>query len=182
MSGAELRRAEAMLRQDRRRALAELERVFASGSAPERLEGPLDGRLLAMTLGFGLDFVFESIASLYMPWTGKAFEPDAKQGRNRFVRSARPFIRILWPWYRDLRPDDGGFTAFRFDTSVGPSATFPGVSVLRIDYDDPTTPWPVRLVLDELVEVGDGQYLGQALMRWRGRFRRVTWFSLQTQA
>jgi hypothetical protein len=183
VSGAALWRAEAMLRHDRRAALAELERVFASGEAPKRLEGRLPGRLVAMTFGPGFDFVFESIARLYMPWTGKAFDPEAKEGRNGLVRSAGPLIRLAWPRYRDLRPDDdGGYTAFRFDTSVGPSAVVPGMSVFRIDYDDPSTPWPVRLVLDELVDVGDGQHLGQALMRGRRGFRRVAWFALQTRS
>lgn len=181
MSGAaSLWRAEAMLRQDRRAGLRELERCFGRGSAPEGLDGPLEGRLVATTFGFGLDLVFEWIARLYMPWTGKAFDPEAKEGRNRFVPSARPFIRVTWPGYRDLRPaEDGGFTAFRFDTSVGPSATSPDLTVLRIDYASPQSPWPVRLVLDELIAVGDGQHLGQALMRRRGRFRRVAWFALQ---
>lgn len=182
MSGAAaLRRAEATLRHDRPRALQELERRFADGRVPEGLDGPMDGRLVATTFGFGLDLVFETIARLYMPWTGKAFDLDGKEGRNRFARSARPFIRAMWPRYRDLIPgDDGGFTAFRFDTGVGPSAITPDVSVLRIDYAHPGSPWPVRLVLDELVAVGDGQHLGQALMRWRGRFHRVAWFALQT--
>lgn len=179
MSGAaELWRAEATLRHDRRVALGGLERCFADGSSPEGLDGPLDGRLVATTFGFGLDLVFESLARLYMPWTGKAFDPAAKEGRNRFVRSARPFVRVVWPGYRDLvAADDGGFTAFRFDTSVGPSATAPDVNVLRIEYA--SNPWPVRLVLDELVDVGEGQHLGQALMRWRGGLRRVAWFALE---
>lgn len=178
---AALWRAEAMLRHDRRVALRELERCFAAGSVPEGLDGPLDGRLVATTFGFGLDLVFESIARVYMPWRGKTFDPSAREGRNRFVQSARPWVRLVWPAYRDLRPDDSaGFTSFRFDTSVGPSATAPEVSVLRLDYA--SCPWPVRLVLDELVDVGEGRHLGQALMRWRGRFRRVAWFSLQTRS
>jgi hypothetical protein len=87
---------------------------------------------------------------------------------------------VLWPGYDDFVPEsDRGFTAFRFATTVGPSVTDPSVSVLKIDYDHPDSPWPVRLILDELVLVGDGQHLGQALMRWGGRFRRVAWFALE---
>lgn len=181
MSGAaDLWRGESELRHDRRTGLAELERCFAAGSAPEGLEGPLDGRLVTTTLGYGLDFPFEAIGRAYLPWTGKTFRPEAAEGRNRFVASSRPFFRLLWPGYRDLVPDgSGGFTAFRFDTTVGWSVTSPGVSVLRIDYDHPQSPWPIRLILDELVHVGEGQHLGQALMRWRGRFRRVAWFALE---
>jgi hypothetical protein len=173
-------RAEAMLRHDRPGALDELERLFAGGSAPEALDGPLDGRLVTGTFGYGLDAVLEGTTRLWMPWTGKAFDPHMKEGRNRFTGWARPFFRALWPGYRDLVTDGPrGFTAFRFDTSVGESVTVPGVPVLKIDYAHPDSPWPVRLVLDELVHVGDGQHLGQALMRVGGRYRRVAWFALQ---
>jgi hypothetical protein len=182
VSAANLWRAEASLRYARRRGLDDLERVFASGSVPEHLDGSLDGRLVATTFGVGLDTVFEGIARLYLPWLGKSFDADAKQGRNRFVRSARPFIGVFWPGYRAFTSEhDGVFSAFAFDTSVGPSTTDPSVSVLRIDYAG-TSPWPVRLVLDELVDVGDGEHLGQALMRWRGRSRRVAWFALRPTA
>jgi hypothetical protein len=179
VSAAALWRAEAMLRHDRRDAVAELERLFAGGTAPEGLEGPLDGRLVTGTFGYGLDAVLEAWTRLMMPWTGKAFDPQMKEGRNRFVGWSRLLFRVVWPRYRDLR-DDGvrDFTAFRFDTTIGESVTVPGVSVLKIDYDHADSPWPIRLILDELVHVGDGQHLGQALMRWRGRYRRVAWFAL----
>jgi len=179
---ARLWRAEAMLRHDRATALAELERLFAAGSAPEGLEGPLDGRLVTGTFGYGLDALLEGGARLLMPWTGKALDPAMKEGRNRFVGWSRPFFRLLWPAYRDLQ-DDGlrDFTAFRFDTSLGESVTVPGTSVLKIDYEHPDSPWPIRLILDELVHVGQDQHLGQALMRRGGRFHRVAWFALQTR-
>ncbi len=172
-----------MLRHDRRWALDELERIFESGAASEGLEGPLDGRMVTSTFGFGLDAVIEALTRLYMPWTGKVFLPEKKGGRNRFVRSSRPFFRLWWPRYDDLRDDGrGGFTAFRFDTSVGDSLTVPGLPVLKLNYGHPESPWPVRLVLDELVDVGGGQHLGQALMRRSGPLRRVVWFTLQPPA
>jgi hypothetical protein len=178
-STADLWRAESRLRRERRAALDDLERSFAAGAAAEDLEGALDGRLVTTTLGYGLDLVVEVLARAYLPWKGKAFSPSDAQGRNRFAASSRPFFR-LWPGYRDLVPEgDGEFTAFRFATTVGPSVTDPSVSVLKIDYDHPDSPWPVRLILDELVHVGDGQHLGQALMRWGGRYRRVAWFALE---
>jgi hypothetical protein len=180
-STGDLWRAEAHLRRDRSGALAALERSFAGGAPAEGLEGALDGRLVTTTLGYGLDLVVEILARAYMPWKGKAFVPAAGQGRNRFAPSSRPFFRLWWPGYRDLVPEDGReFTAFRFATTVGPSVTDPSVSVLKIDYDHPDSPWPIGLILDELVHVGDGQHLGQALMRWGGRYRRVAWFALET--
>jgi hypothetical protein len=182
VTAADLYRAEASLRYDRREGLVDLERCFTEGTVPERLDGPLDGRLVATTLGPGLDATFEGISRLYLPWLGKTFDPKTQNGRNRFAGSARAFIRVLWPGYRDLRPSpEDGFSAFAFDTSVGPSATAPDVSVLRIDYAR-TSPWPVRLVLDELVHVGEGEHLGQALMRWRRGYRRVAWFALRPKS
>jgi hypothetical protein len=175
---AALWRAEARLRYDRRRGIAELERCFAAGSAPVGLEGALDGRLVTATLGRGLDVVVEGATRLWLPWSGKTFA--AGSGRNRFPPSARPFLRLLWPGYRDHRPGDArGFTAFAFETSVGPSSLDPTTTVLRLDYSSTGSPWPVRLVLDELVAVGDGQHLGQALVRWGGRLRRAAWFALE---
>ena len=176
-------RAEARLRRDRRAALQELESCFAAGSAPEGLDGPLDGRLLTTTLGFGLDVLVEAATRAWLPWVGKSFEAASERGRNRFVPGARPFVRLIWPGYRDLRPGSAeGFTAFGFETSVGPSVTDPATRVLRIDYDDPASPWPIRLVLDELVLVEDGQHLGQALVRRGGAFRRAAWFALEPPA
>jgi hypothetical protein len=177
---AALWRAEATLRHDRRRGLAALERSFASGGAPTRLDGPMAGRLVAVTIAPVLDQVMEGWSRLYMPWTGKTFDATGSAGQNRFVGSARPWFRLYWPSYRDLAPDgSGGFTAFRFETSVGPSRSVPALEVLRLDYRLPESPWLVRDVLDELVEVGDGQHLGQALLWWRGRLRRAAWFALE---
>jgi hypothetical protein len=170
-----------MLRYDRSGALQALEGCFHDGEAPQALEGPLDGRLVTGTLGSGLDAVLEGASRLWMPWRGKAFDPAMKQGRNRFAESARPFFRLLWPGYDGLEPEGpSAFTAFRFDTSLGESVTDPGTAVLKIDYDHPESPWPIRLILDELVHVGEGQHLGQALMRRSSGFRRVAWFALQS--
>ncbi len=175
-------RAESMLRHDRARALGELEACFRGGEAPGTLEGPLDGRLVTGTVGSGLDAVLEGASRLWMPWRGKAFDPAMAQGRNRFVESARPFFRLLWPGYDGLEPEaPGAFTAFRFDTSLGASVTDAGTAVLKIDYGHPESPWPIRSILDELVHVGDGQHLGQALMRRNGGFRRIAWFALQAR-
>jgi hypothetical protein len=52
--------------------------------------------------------------------------------------------------------------------------------VLQIDYRElEENPGLIRRILDELVQIDDEVYLGQALMFWRGRLRRVAWFSLE---
>ena len=170
----------AMFRLDRPLGLAELERAFAEGEAPRDLDGPIRGRLVATTIGHGVDRPAELLARAWMPWKGKTFAPATGGGRNLFTRGGDRAIGLAFRGYVGGGSDATGPTAFRFATSVGPSATHPEVDVLRIDYDLAENPaWPVRKVLDELVAVGDGIYLGQALLNWRGSLRRAAWFSLE---
>lgn len=174
----------AMLRLDRPLGLTELESCFAGGKAAEGLVGHRRGRLLATTWGYGLDVASEAMARLWMPWRGKTFSPHAAEGINLFTPGGRRVIRAVFPRYRGLTDVEEGTSAFRFVTRVSPSITHPGTSVLQLDYravaENP--PFPVRRVLDELVQIELGLYLGQAL-QWRGgKLRRVAWFSLEADA
>jgi hypothetical protein len=166
---------------DRRAALDELDRCFAAGEPVERLHGDTEGRVLSTTLGYGIDRACMGLASLWMPWRGKTFDADANEGRNIFTTSFRVPLRLMWPGYRDERGSGPGrFTTFRFATWKGPGKLDPGIEVLKIDYDGPDNPsFLIRDILDEVVRIGDGLYLGQALLTWRGRFRRAAWFQLQ---
>lgn len=167
---------------DRRPGQRSLEERFAAGTVPPALDGPLAGRLLATTVGRGADPVFRAIAAVWLPWLGKTFDGRAGDGRNLFTAGGRRAIRLTMPTYGGLRDEPGGrCSAFRFLTSVGASALDTGVDVLRIDYRDvdENPAWPVRKVLDELVAVDEGRYLGQALLMWRGTLRRAAWFSLE---
>jgi hypothetical protein len=174
-------RAVALLRLERPAGLDALGHAFAGGVAATDVTGPMRGRLLASTIGHHLDGAFEGLTALWLPWKGKAFDTDAADGRNLFTAGARRLMRVTLPRYRMTDEGPGRFGAFRFVTKVGPSAFVTGVDVLRIDYRDiPENPrWPVRKVLDELVQVGDGIYLGQALIEFRGSIRRAAWFSLE---
>ncbi len=173
--------AVAMLRLDRPLGLAEVEACFAGGKAAEGLVGPRKGRLIATTCGYGLDGAIEALARLWMPWRGKVFSRQAAEGVNLFTPGGRRTIRAAFPRYDGLGDDGAGTSAFRFVTSVGPSETDPDLSVVRLDYravaENPS--FPVRRVLDEVVQVEDGLLLGQALMWWNDRLRRVAWFSLE---
>lgn len=173
----------AMLRLDRPLGLSELEACFAGGKAAEGLVGRRRGRLLATTLGYGLDGVVETLGRVWMPWRGKVFLSHAAEGLNLFTPGGRRLIRVAFPKYRGFADVEEGTSAFRFVTRVGPSVTHPGTSVLRLDYravtDNPS--FPVRRVLDELVQIEHGLYLGQALMARRGRLHRVAWFSLEAE-
>ena len=118
--------------------------------------------MIATTCGYGLDGAFEALGRLWMPWRGKTFSRQAAEGVNLFTAGGRRAIRVVCPRYQGLGDDESGTSAFRFVTSVGESVTHPGLTVLRLDYravaENPT--FPVRRVLDELVQVDDGQFLG----------------------
>jgi hypothetical protein len=175
-------RAQADLPHDRAAALTELETCFLAAETPGAIEGPTRGRLLTTTLGYWLDAITGSLARLWMPWKGKTFDPEAKEGRNLFSSSFRPIQRVLWPGY-DIDPpeSDRRYATFPFTTWDGPSTFTPGGDdVLKIDYEHPQSPWLIRDVLDELVRIEEGLYLGQALLRFRGKLRRMAWFELRT--
>jgi hypothetical protein len=176
--------AVAMLRLDRPLGLTELESCFTGGKAAEGLVGFRRGRMIATTCGYGLDGAFEALGRLWMPWRGKTFSRQAAEGMNLFTPGGRRAIRVAFPRYRELGDDESGTSAFRFVTSIGPSVTDPGLTVLRLDYraiaENP--PLPVRRVLDELVQIDAGLFLGQALLSRGGRLRRVAWFSLESAA
>lgn len=173
-------KAVADLQTDRRRALANIEACFRSGSTPGRLEGDHAGRLVTTTIGAAMDAPLVLATRVWMPWLGKTFSPSSAEGRNLFDARFRPVVRLLWPAYGDVRSDGPGrISTFRFLTWEGPSVTDPDVTVLKIDYGHPDSPsFLVRSVLDEVVRVDDGLYLGQALMSRRGRLRRAAWFAL----
>jgi hypothetical protein len=161
-------------------SLRALEAVFSDCYPPDELDGPYVGRLLATPVWPGLAAPFEALTKLWMPWKGKVLSSADSSGRNLFTPGWRTVMRILWPGYEDVRDEPGGrFSTFPFETWRGPSVMDQSIEVFKIDYDHPGSPrLLIRPVLDELVQVDEGLYLGQALMRWRGEYRRVGWFSL----
>jgi hypothetical protein len=102
-------------------------------------------------------------------------------GENVFDSRVHKLGRLLTPSaYRASWPEDSrSYRALAFATSAGPGALDPGVEVLRIDYDLPGNAPIFRRILDELVEVEPGVYLGQALLRRRGGHSRLAWFALE---
>jgi hypothetical protein len=175
--------AVAMLRLDRPLGLEELEGCFRAGTPARGLVGERRGRLLAVTMGYGMDAPLEALARAWMPWRGKSFSREGPEGRNLFTSGGGRALRVGFPAYREVHEDDRlGTTAFRFATSIGPSATVPDLDVLRLDYrgiaENPS--FPIRRILDEVVQIDTGLWLGQALMQWDRRLRRAAWFSLES--
>lgn len=88
-----------------------------------------------------------NISILGYQWLGKKFDRGSAKGINVFFH------------------DGNTFDSFPFITYVDKEVKDSSIAVLRIDYDMPNNPLWVRPVLDEIVEVGTGKYLGKAYIR-----------------
>lgn len=166
---------------NRSQVLAELDRMFLLGTLPDPLpEGFLGGRLVTTSTWGPLDGFFRRVAQLYMPWQGKTFDRTTSTGMNRFDPSVRLPMRALWPRYAPMEDDNGHLLAFEFRNRLGAGALDSRLEVLKIDYDFEANPsFIIRRILDELVQVEQGVYLGKVLLRAGGRFHRIGFFSLQ---
>jgi hypothetical protein len=167
----------------RRAALEELDRLFRAGTAPGPLpDGFLPGRLLCTSTWGPWDGVVQRIARAWMPWQGKSFDAQSSTGLNRFavLPGVRVGFRILWPAYRPITDSPDRIEAFEFRNGLGEGAVDPGLKVYKIDYDFESNPgFIIRRILDELVQIDEGVYLGKVLMRLGGRFRPIGFFMLE---
>ena len=178
-----IHKAQSLLKRDRRQALAALNDLFRAGTVPKPpLDGRYIGKVVAIDLAPGLTSLVELIISIWMPWQGKRLAATNAEGDNIFSRRSRLLARVVWPFYREL-VDEGAETyrAFRFHTYVAPGRVDADRQVLKIDYDRPSNPrWSIRPILDELVQVADGYYLGKVHFKWWwGRWQLIAYFSLQ---
>lgn len=160
-------------------ALRELNQMFKASSPPEPPpNGFLPGRLVTMSLAPPVDAFMRRVARLYMPWLGKRFDATSNTGTNVLRSSARSQLKVLWPSYTPIETD-GNLEAFAFRTRLAPGEVDPDVTVLKIDYDSEENPnLIIRRILDELVRVEDGIYLGKILYRSGRSWRPIGFFSL----
>jgi hypothetical protein len=161
-----------------------LNRMFRLGVPPSApLDGPMHGILVTPTIPRPADAAIRGLASLWMPWTGKRFDSAAETGDNVLIAGARPIARVLFPSYRLEPLDDGNYSAFRFRTYVSPGKVDPDRQTLKIDYDSDENPrLLIRDILDELVQVVPGAYLGKVLLRRKGAWQLIGYFALEPAA
>ena len=127
------------------------------------------------------DATVRGIASMYMPWLGKSFDRDAQSGINLLTPGAKTPMKVLWPNYEPEREMADRIEAFPFRTRIDAGAVDPGLQVLKIDYDsEPNPSFIIRKILDELVQIDEGLYLGKILYRTKKSWRPIGFFSLRT--
>lgn len=166
---------------ERAAALAALDALFRSGTVPEQVEGRYHGILVTTTFGAPVDRLIGAWARRNLRWLGKRF--TATGGDNIWRRYRGAADHLFWRLNRLLRwraieDSRETYRAFPFRTAVGPGVVDSDRSVLKIIYDARPNPLPVRRVLDELVALGDGVYLGKAHGRFLGRWRLCAYFAL----
>jgi len=64
----------------------------------------------------------------------------------------------------------------KFRVEKGKSLLDPGLDVIRIVYDDPSNPFFVRPLVDEVRQIGPDVYLGQGMFTVLGRSFWAFWF------
>lgn len=177
-----IRAAQRCLESDREAALASLDGMFRAGRPPQELAGRYQGEMVAVDIAPVITPFVTTMQERYRLWQGKRFDPAAGGGDNVLSNRARASFTIFMPFYRGRQPDTATtFRALQFRTYIAPALFDPATPVLKIDYDIPGNPsLTIRRVLDELVELADGYYLGRAYVRWWGfGWRRVAYFSLR---
>ncbi|MBF6355141.1 hypothetical protein IU449_11415 [Nocardia higoensis] len=145
---------------DDRAALAELFGHGVAEAPRTRTEGIPVGRMRHIPL----EGIANAILAANCPWTGKTFHPGGG-GYNRVKWWAAPAVAVLNP--RWMRREGGQVTSFPFDTAVARGVVEPHVDVVAITYNRPEyhNPSGVALladVIDELVQIVPGVYLGRA--------------------
>jgi hypothetical protein len=168
-------------RRNRDQVLRRLNEIYRSGSAPDPLpDGFMPGRLLGMSVQPQLDSVVRRIASLWMPWQGKVFDPDTMTGVNRFLPNVRIPMKVVFPGYPPEEVTARKVEAFPFRNRVAPGEVDPDITTFKIDYDFEANPnFLIRRILDEVVQIAPGRLLGKILFRAKGRFHLIGYFSLR---
>jgi hypothetical protein len=179
---AELRVAQSLFKQDRKRGFAELNKLFRRGTAPDTpLNGRYAGELVALDIAPGLTPFFQWLTDQWMPWLGKTFNAAQQSGDNVFTQDSYPLARFFNPFYRGFVRDGADiYRCFTFQTYVAPGLADPDRTVLKIDYDLDGNPSPtIRRILDELVQLDRDLYLGKAHAHWwTGSWQTVAYFVL----
>lgn len=116
-----------------------------------------------------------------VPWLGKSFERENAKGFNIFTPTGASLLKIMTPFYKLFRKNpDGNTDAYYFRTSVGAGFKDKDVKVFKLDYDSPENPFLIRIILDEMVEIGPQEFLGKVHMKvFPGYYATIGFFGLR---
>lgn len=105
------------------------------------------------------------------PWLGKSFRMVDREGFNIFTPPGATLLKVMTPLYKRFGLNkDGNTDAYYFKTRTEPALKDTPLNVIKLDYDSPENPFPIRIILDEIVEVAPEQYLGKVHVKVFPRF------------
>jgi hypothetical protein len=178
-----IRAARQLLSTRRKDGLAALDALFRAGTVPSPPpDGPYHGELVALDIAPIVTQLVEWLTSFLMPWKGKFLIAAESRGDNIFSAKWRTVLGLMFPFYKGNRDyGNDAFRAFIFDTSIAQGKVDTDRRVFRIDYDRPDNPaLSIRRIIDEIVEVRDGVYLGKVHFRWWwGTWQMIGYFALR---
>lgn len=165
---------------------AQLEALFARGSAPEGPDGALEGMVVGPLFGIPEAYLANPLMKIDPTWRGKTFDAAAGTGFNRLAPIAKYAMPFLVPLYRGLRQFRGEMVGFHFDHKIDTGLLEPRIPVRALDYSVPKyrnpsiRTFPIKRTRDEIVELLPGLYLGRALLTMPdGDIRKIAWFALR---
>ena len=115
-----------------------------------------------------------------VPWLGKSFIAKDNLGFNIFTPTGAGILKILAPFYKRFSKNTEGNTdAFYFQTRAEAGLKDKETSVIKLDYDAPENPFPIRIILDEIVEIAPEQFLGKIHLKvFPGFYSTIGYFGL----
>ena len=106
-----------------------------------------------------------------VPWLGKSFVAAENLGFNIFTPKGAAILKVLSPFYtRFSKNTEENTDAFYFQTRAETGLKDNETSVIKLDYDAPENPFPIRIILDEIVEIAPEQFLGKIHLKVFPRF------------
>lgn len=153
-----------------------LQQKFSKGKTPQNLNGFYSGELLEFRPGNTVESIAKLILQFFVPWKGKVFDLERNRGDNIIPTAIAPLIQIV---NKKLvgEKEYGGTHAIPFKTSIQKGLLDP-IKVFQLNYDLPINPPRVRKIIDELVEIGEKDYLGKAHIVSGRKIRTVAYFRL----
>lgn len=155
-----------------------LQNEFLRGTADIGLSGFYKGELTRLFPSSLEGTIGALLLNVWLPWKGKYFYPEHQVGDNILSTYLEFFIKFLYRDFGIERPADGKFHAFPFHTYAMPGLLDP-INVMQLNYDLSQNPPIVRKVIDELVLVGEHEYLGKAYLVGKNGPRLMAYFRLK---
>lgn len=144
--------------------------LWASGHAPERIDGALEGLIMGSMWGTPEARLGSLLTRIHPTWVGKTFDHASGTGFNRLASFSRPAFWLVAAGYRRFERHGKEIEGFRFDHALETAAIAPYITVRALDYGVPeyrnpsVRTFPIARTRDEVVELVPGVFLGRALL------------------